>query len=295
MSILVIHTPLVHNTEIVSALDALNCPYVEVTGFRDGCDLLCDVTKDIHTIIVAYSYVSEERGYMKKMVKHDHLRDIPLILILGGDDRADIKSFSLKVSYQWLPQSFTYQQLFSMVLCAENEYAQRRAFRREIISRQSVIGVITRGTFRIKTFEEAEALTTMLALTCPEPERIAFGLFELIANGVEHGNLEIDHEEKWRLMGNNRLQEEIKSRLARLKYKDRFVEITFQREDDLVSFKIEDQGVGFDYADYLNVDFSSNKKYHGRGIALARSTSFDYLEYIGNGNKVLAITKFVPD
>ncbi|PCI32049.1 MAG: hypothetical protein COB54_08370 [Alphaproteobacteria bacterium] len=295
MKILVIHTPSAHQTDIVSALDAIKSPYVEVTGFRDGCELLCDSIKEIHTIIVAYSYVSEEPDFIKKLVKHDQLRDIPLILTLGGGDQADIKSFRLKASYQWLPQSFTDQLLFSMILCAENEFSQRRAFRREIASRQSVIGVITQGTFRIRTFEEAEALTTMLALTCPDPDRIAFGLFELIANGIEHGNLEIDHEEKWRLMENNSHRDEIKSRLARPEYKDRYVEIAFQREDNLVCFKIEDQGTGFNYADYLDVDFSSNTKFHGRGISLARSTSFDYLEYIGRGNKVMAIAKFALD
>lgn len=295
MKILVIHTPSVRQSNIISALDTTNLAFLEVTGFENAFDLLCEMTDEINTIIVTYSYISGNKGFLRELAGHDRLRDIPLILSLRENLQEDIATFRHQAPYQWLPQPFTDQMLYSMALSAENQYAQRRALRLEIASRQSVIGVITCGTFRIRTFEEAEALTTMLALTCPEPDRVAFGLFELIANGIEHGNLEIDHEEKWRLMEKNEHRDEIQYRLESPDYKDRYVEITFQREENMVCFKIEDQGAGFDYSDYLDVDFSSTKKFHGRGISLARATSFDYMEYIGKGNKVLAITKFDLD
>lgn len=51
---------------------------------------------------------------------------------------------------------------------------------------------------------------------------------------------------------------------------------------------IRDQGDGFDWSNHL--DFSPERAFdtHGRGIALARKLSFDSLEYLGNGNTVLA-------
>jgi hypothetical protein len=295
MTILVIHNQNVLTSEITLALKSENYPFIETSGLRNGYDLLSKKTAEFHVIIVNYGLLSDDKKFLKKLAKNDRLRDIPLILALGEKEPQNIKSFKHTASYQWLLNPFTDHTLNLMILGAENEYSQRCALRREIHSRQSVFGAITRGTFRIKTFEQAEALTTMLSLSCPDPDRIAFGLFEMLANSIEHGNLEIGNEEKWRLMANNRHRDEINMRLVMPEYRDRYVEITFEREISLVSFKIEDQGSGFDFVDYLDIDFSANQTPHGRGIAMARATSFDYLEFMGNGNKLLAITKFAAE
>lgn len=292
MRILVIHNHTMPLSAVTRALENKNCPFTEAVGFEDGYEQLSKNTPGISAIIVQYSPLSDDEYFLKKLAGNDKLRDIPLILSLSKKQQAAVKSFSHTASYQWLLNPFTDHTLYSMVQSAENEYVQRCALRQEIHCRESAIGTITRGTFRLKTFEQAEALTTMLSLACPEPDRVALGLFEMLANGIEHGNLEIGNEEKRHLMADNRHRDEIRRRLALPEYRDRYVEITFEREETLVFFKIEDQGAGFDYAKYLHMDFSANQTYHGRGIALARATSFDYLEFLGCGNKLLAITKF---
>ncbi len=295
MLILVIHNQPEHKSDIVLTLKNRNFPFVEAIGLKDGYDFLTDKTAQIYAIIVSYRLMKEDAHFLKKLAKNDQLRDIPLILCLGKTEQKNIKPFKHTASYQWLQNSFTANSLHSMVQSAENDFIQRCALRQEIHSCQSVIAAIRRGIFRIKTFEQAEALTTMLSLSCPEPDRVAFGLFELLANSIEHGNLEIGYEEKWRLMANDFHRDEINLRLVQPEYKDRYVEITVERENNLMSFKIEDQGSGFNHADYLDMDLSANQTHHGRGIALARATSFDYLEFLGNGNKVLAVTKFAAD
>ncbi|NOZ42167.1 MAG: ATP-binding protein [Alphaproteobacteria bacterium] len=163
---------------------------------------------------------------------------------------------------------------------------------REIYRDPGIFAKVKRGIFRLKTFTEAESLTAIIAESCPEPDRIALGLFELLANGIEHGNLGISHEEKWCLMKQDRYRQEINHRLAAPSYRDRYVEIAFDRQQKQIAFRIEDQGAGFDYNAFLNGDLSANDSCHGRGIALARSYSFDHMNYSGTGNKVLAITKF---
>lgn len=281
--------------DIIFALKNLNQPFVEAVGFQEGYGLLTENYSEIQAIIVNCNTLSDDKFFLKDLANNDGLRDIPLILNRGEKEQGNIKPFKHTASFQWLQEPFTDHTLYSILQSAQNDYLQRCALRRDILSHQSVIETITRGTFRIKTFEQAEALTTMLSLTCPDPDRVAFGLFEMLANGIEHGNLEIGNEEKWRLMANNLHRDEIKFRQAMPEFKDRYVEITFEREKNMVSFKIEDQGAGFNHADYLDVDLSANQTCHGRGIALARATSFDYMEFMGSGNKVLAITKFAPD
>ncbi|WP_339861763.1 ATP-binding protein [Paremcibacter congregatus] len=298
MTVLVIHdtnqTPLKAGgtSDIPGILTTCDCPFVEATSLKDALMLLTEKVGAIHTIIVNYRIIMENGNFLKQLTSTTTLRDIPLILRVDVQEQDRIKPFKHSAPYLWLQHPFTASSLYSMVLSAESEFAQRRALRREIHSRESVIGAITRGTFRIKTFDQAEALTTMLSLACPEPDRVAFGLFELLANGIEHGNLSISHEEKRELMAENKHRDEIQRRLHLPENKDKYVEIVFERESNLVTFKITDQGNGFDHDSYLEDDLLTNQTHHGRGIALARATSFDYLEYLDKGNKVLAVTKF---
>jgi len=154
---------------------------------------------------------------------------------------------------------------------------------------QAIFKNLMFGTFRLKTFEQAQALTSAISRTCEETDRVALGLFELLANAIEHGNLGISHKEKLALIEKGRYSEEIRRRLALPAYRERYVEINFERHENRLIFRIEDQGTGFSHDDYLTGELSNNEKYHGRGIALAREYSFDHLEYSGTGNRVTAI------
>jgi len=292
MTILVIYHEDEQRSDLALTLTKKAIPYIECHSLKASFPLMADKSLDIRAIIVNYRWAKEETLFLETLAKDKHFLDIPLILILDDDARKEITIFKHTAPYHRLHMPFTEYTLHTTILNAENEFLQRRALRQEIKARESIIGAICSGTFRIKTFEEAEALTTMLSLACPEPDRIAFGLFELLANAIEHGNLEIDHEEKRRLMEKNCLRQEISRRLTLPEYQDRYVEIIFKREDNMVSFNIKDHGAGFNHNDYLDIDLAANQSYHGRGIALARMTSFDSLEYLGNGNNVAASAKF---
>ena len=147
------------------------------------------------------------------------------------------------------------------------------------------------GIFHIRTLEQAKTLTNILSSACPDPDRAAFALFELLANAIEHGNLEISGAEKQHLIEKNQYGTEIRRRLALPDYKDRYVVVTAGRDSDQIWFMIEDQGPGFDHKAYAQVDLSANQTCSGRGIALVRATGFDSLTYLDRGNKILATLK----
>ena len=277
---------------MVTSLKNHDMIVIKVDDLEVGSDRLSDAASDIHAIIVGYDQLRQDKIFLKKLSRDETLQDIPLILCLTCHEQKapPLLKHSAPCYFLYLPCED--HMLHSMLVCGERELLQRRLLRQQIQSRQSVIGALRRGIFRLKNFEQAEALTTMLSLACPDSDRVAFGLFELLANSIEHGNLGIGSMEKKQLIEKNVRQTEINRRLALPEYKDKYVEVIFERDKDLVSFRIEDQGQGFDYAAYLDVDLAANQGYQGRGIALARATSFDYLEYMGNGNKVLAISKF---
>lgn len=158
-----------------------------------------------------------------------------------------------------------------------------------IASHKSGIGRLVQGVFEIRTLDEAEKLSTMLANNYPMPERAATGVWELMSNAIEHGNLEIDHAEKARLLEKGIFSDEVARRLTSSPYADRLATIIFRRTKTMIRLRIADEGKGFDYAKYLNAACPSEGP-NGRGIMIAAQVSFDKVIYRRAGTMVDAIT-----
>jgi anti-sigma regulatory factor (Ser/Thr protein kinase) len=151
-------------------------------------------------------------------------------------------------------------------------------------------GLLTMASarFEFRTIKEAGELGTLLAYACPEPERQVVGLTELLINAVEHGNLGITYSDKTRLNAEGRWREEVERRLQLDEYKDRKATVEFARDSSGVSIVIRDEGSGFDWTPYLQIDPKRAFDTHGRGIAMAKMLSVSKLEYRGTGNELLA-------
>lgn len=142
--------------------------------------------------------------------------------------------------------------------------------------------------FTLRTLQEAHAVTALLSRACPVPERVASGLYELIANAVEHGNLEFNFRDKQRLLAEENWDSALQARLSDPTYAQRQVSVRFQRAAEGITFTITDQGRGFDWQAVLNAGPAALLRPHGRGILLAKLSSFDQLEYPGDGSRVIA-------
>ena len=151
------------------------------------------------------------------------------------------------------------------------------------------IGCLDYGRFRVQTIDEAYDLALLVAQACPNSEKVAFGLNELIVNGVEHGNLGIGYDEKTVLQETNQWEDEIIRRQLLPEYADRFVEIEYERQADSIRLTVTDQGLGFDWSDYQEIKAERLLESHGRGIAMAKALSFDQLSYQGTGNQVICV------
>ena len=116
--------------------------------------------------------------------------------------------------------------------------------------------------------------------------QITIGLQELLMNAVEHGNLNINFDEKTEALEKNCLNELYKIRLSQPNLESRRVRVNFQRVPELVEWTITDEGQGFDAdsipnpCDEINLD-----EMHGRGILISRY-QFDQLKYSNNGRTV---------
>jgi histidine kinase-like protein len=149
----------------------------------------------------------------------------------------------------------------------------------------SSFGRLVQGTFELRTHEEAERLSAMLALNTVIPERASVGFWELLSNAIEHGNLAIDMDLKTELLLQGKFEQEIALRHNLAEYRDRYATVEFSAAPKRVFLKVTDQGDGFDYKKILNQEVTHDRP-NGRGIMLAQQFGFDQLEYQGKGNVV---------
>jgi anti-sigma regulatory factor (Ser/Thr protein kinase) len=146
----------------------------------------------------------------------------------------------------------------------------------------------TSAELRFSTLQDVNLVVAVLAAMCPDPDKVSPGLIELVLNAVEHGNLAITYDEKKHFMYENTWEEEINRRLAHPEFNERYGTVVFERKNGIIRFVITDQGKGFDWSKYLELDPARSMDPNGRGIAMARRSSFSTLEYQGTGNVVVA-------
>jgi len=222
-------------------------------------------------------------------VKQRHeMMHVPVIMQTGMTADSDVLEGLRAGAYYYLTKPFSADTLLAIVAAATRDFQGHKELEAEVKQQGSALICLSEARFVFRTPEEARSLATLLANTAPEPGRIVLGLSELMLNAVEHGNLSIGYREKSRLIETDSLQNEIERRLAGAPYCNRHVELEICRGDSELSFRIRDQGDGFDWQNYLEMSPERAFDTHGRGIAMSRLISFDRIEYRGKGNEVEA-------
>ncbi len=225
---------------------------------------------------------------LRRIKREQSLQSIPAIFQTGAGERDEIREGIEAGCFYYLVKPIDLELLVSIVNAAIADSERHAHFRHEV--RRGIRGLSTlrSGTFEFHTLSEASELGTLLAYACPDPETQVVGISELLINAVEHGNLAISYKEKSDLLATNAWQSEVDRRLALDDYRSRRVRVEFERNEEEVRITIRDEGSGFDWMSYLEIDPRRAFDTHGRGIAMAKMFSFSRLEYHGNGSEVLA-------
>jgi anti-sigma regulatory factor (Ser/Thr protein kinase)/DNA-binding NarL/FixJ family response regulator len=175
--------------------------------------------------------------------------------------------------------------LSRVVRAALVDLAASKAIQDYVASHASAVGRMLSAVFEIRTLDEAQKLSTMLATNCPLPEKVAIGIWELLSNAIEHGNLEIDYDEKAKLLESGRFEGELARRLRQAPYADRVARVEFRRATKSIRLRVTDAGPGFDFRRFVEADMPMDRP-NGRGICIARTLCFDRVTYRGLGNVV---------
>jgi len=228
---------------------------------------------------------------LARMKEHPRLRMIPVILQTAATEPKDVIEGIRTGAWYYLTKPYDSQMLLSVVRAAANDYAEFKELRTRLRQGLKTLKMLRSAVFTIRTVDEARDVATILANACPDPDSAVVGLTELLLNAVEHGNLGITYEEKSLMGDKDEWQKEIDRRLALPENHGKRVEIRLERANDAVRFTIRDEGSGFDWNRFLDIDPARAFDTHGRGIAMARRLSFSSLDYRGSGNEVVATVR----
>jgi DNA-binding response OmpR family regulator len=219
--------------------------------------------------------------WMKKQARIEH---IPVIMLTALDDPERIKEGIDAGAFYYLIKPFQRPLLQSILRAAVSDYHSTRQLLEKLKQCARPLAFMEEGSFRFRTVAEADQLAVMIASATPEPEH-AMVIAELLLNAVEHGNLGITYEDKGRLVADNTWDEEIDRRLALPENEKKYAMVHMRKEGTNLRIEIEDEGPGFDFERFMQIDEARLFDNHGRGIAIARSAL--NVEFIQPGNKVI--------
>jgi len=128
-----------------------------------------------------------------------------------------------------------------------------------------------------------------------ESRFLASCLREIIVNAVEHGSLEIGFDEKSDSMKAGRYFELLQERRVDPRYRSRKVVVEYSISSSRATFRVTDQGPGFDHRRFAGGGGGPNEEplEHGRGLFITMG-AFDKVLFNEKGNQITLVKFFLP-
>ena len=286
-SILIVDDEVI-NHELLNAL--LSQSSFEITSCYNGTQALQQLTQNptkfCAVLLDRMMPGMEGLEVLQKIRSNPKLQGLPVILQTAKNTRENIIEGMSCGAYYYLTKPFDQKLLLSVLQTAVKDWQQFRKLQQQLNQGLGALDLLTRGDFQFQTPEQARNLAALIATCYPDPKRVVLGLTELMINAVEHGNLSISYQMKSELLAAGCFDEEIAKRLQQSEYRHKRVTVTFERMQEGIKLSIQDEGQGFDWEPYLEVDPHRLEHLHGRGVAMAHLFCFDQIHYRAPGNYV---------
>lgn len=229
-----------------------------------------------------------------RMKEHHRLRMVPVILQTSASAPENILEGLRGGAYYYLTKPYDPEMLLAVVSTAANDYAEYREIQEQLRKGLKSLRLLREGVFMLQTIQHARDIAAIMANTCPDPPAAVVGLTELLLNAVEHGNLGITYEEKSAMNTKEEWYAELDRRMHLPENAAKRVELRYERDEHEIRFIIRDEGDGFEWQRFFDIDPRRVFDAHGRGIVMARGLSFTTIEYRGTGNEVVAKITLQP-
>ena len=279
------------NLEILEELLS-DCGYQTDTANngREACDIL-SANPNKYSVVLLDRMMPEMNGIevTEFMRKDSELRKIPIVMQSAKAAKQDIEEGLNAGILYYLTKPFAKKDLLSIVETAASYYFD---YQRLLVDLPQSNTVQADGVpVEVQTLDDARRVSTQLAGLAQEPDKIVMGLYELIVNGIEHGNLGVGYRLKSCFKEKSAWIQEIERRLQLDENKNKSVKIVCRVNQDKLSFEISDDGMGFNFREFFEVSTLRSMNTVGRGIAIARILCFDKVEYQAPGNIVVVTTQ----
>jgi CheY-like chemotaxis protein len=225
--------------------------------------------------------------FLGRIKANPKFQDIPVIMQTAAAGSEQVLQGIQAGVYYYLTKPYDDVLLLAILEAALRDARIKKEMKEQVRRQRRMLGLMEESIFRFRTLEDAKTLAFYIANCFPEPEKVVFGLNELLINAVEHGNLGITYTEKTKLVLSGTWGQEVERRLEAPEYKDKNGRLTFKATKEEIAITIKDQGQGFDWSNYVELSPARATDPHGRGIVASRLMSFDSMEYLGVGNEVL--------
>lgn len=143
---------------------------------------------------------------------------------------------------------------------------------------------ISEARYSLRAREEVVDMARHLAAFFLNSDEVVSGIYELLMNAVEHGNLGIGYALKTELLATHTMVEEVARRMHDPYLARHSVRIHVRMEGAECMLSITDEGNGFDWHAYMG---RSADAAHGRGLLIAFQAGFTSVEYNQRGNVVV--------
>ena len=276
---------------IKNHLKSLEQPYkLELANGGEAAWRLLEANPAHYDLVLLDRMMDDMDGIelLERIRNHQVLKEIPVILQTAKSGKEDILQGMRAGAYYYLTKPFDKDLILSVVNTALVDRLRHKAVKLAISERDSSIKLLKSATFEFKTIADANALASLLATICADPQHVVAGLAELLINAVEHGNLAISYQEKSQLRQKLAWETEIAKRLEMPNYRNRVAKVEVNIDVSGIEFKITDQGDGFDWQPYMEFSAERIMDSHGRGIAKANKLCFSRLSFHDKGNIVTA-------
>lgn len=248
------------------------------------------------------SFCNEEQIILKAVSSPDEIDNEPFIVLIT-DNKDMVEAFSVKgrvciitndkpVNHIYcLKENFTNTHLRLLVdiifhgMLLTNYYPSLMPydFHKEY--------TISNDFFNIDRIVYAMTADFVLFFKFSELEKLRVGISEMLTNSIEHGNLGITAEEKFKATEAGTYYELLNERLSDPVLSKRTTHINIDLKDNVLSVTITDQGKGFDTSKLPDpTDEEHLLKLHGRGIFITKMY-FSKIIYNEKGNQVTLVKK----
>lgn len=216
---------------------------------------------------------------------------LPVVMQTGAATPDQVGEGLQAGAYYYLTKPYSRDALIAIVRAALHDRQEHVAVSQRLERQEEVWRLALDGHFAFRSIADARALAHTVCAVAPEPDMVAIGLMELMTNAIEHGNLGISYQEKSELIAAGTWYAELGRRLTLPEYAQRQGILSFEVGRNAAIFEISDQGEGFDWQPFLQLDPARAFDPNGRGIAMARMLSFSDIEFLGRGNRVRATVR----